>query len=305
MTICIAAITNWRDRENRGRRIFMVSDRKMSHGFASNDNLPDKCLWLPENWMAMVAGNDVPLAIPIRDHVTYKMEGQPNDLPTWMAAFEEAYQQQLSAHAEAKILGRWQLSMKQFYESGRVKFGDDVFDQICAAIERIKLDVTFLVCGFDDEDAPHIFTVRNPGIAECHDMAGFWAIGSGDYAALTMLGFFGQSEIANLAHTIYHVYAAKFMAENATDVGKRSFAWLMTPRSNEPLNLKLADEMRAIWREHFKNAMPPTAHEPIIREIELADGEMQKRQEECEAAEAADRARRRKKSTKAAKAGKS
>jgi hypothetical protein len=216
VSVCIAAISS-------NNKIICVTDRKASSVEFSNEDASIKLRPVDDYWTAMFAGNDISPCHPIIDAVTRSVAEHPNTLENVRAAFEQCYQAYLSNLATARHLGRWRLSMKEFLETGRKKFGADIFDNLCAQIERERLQCQFLVCGFDSDGAPHIFTVGNPGYSEVKDDPGYWAIGNGDFAAMSILGYFEQSIVTSWARTVCNVWSAKFMAETAKDVGERSF----------------------------------------------------------------------------------
>jgi hypothetical protein len=246
------------------RRIVALADMRVSHGDYSNENAATKGLWLPRNWFALYAGNDVAPARPIVDAVSKIITERKNTLETMTTAFEQAYKEHLSKTAANKVLGRWNIDMKTFLEKGREYFGEDVFDNMCAQIERVKLEITFLVIGFDTYEVPHIFTVSNPGLAEVRDEPGYWAIGNGDFAAVNMLCFFEQNVSKSSIHTVYHAFVAKFMAESATDVGRRTWGWMLSPKGYQMMVPELDGKLRAVWQQHVPKVVPSEAHKDIL-----------------------------------------
>jgi len=257
VSVCIAAIC-------RGKKIIAVTDRKVSSVEFSNEDAAIKILHVNHNWFAMFAGNDITPAVPIVDDVHEWLATKPNTLANARDAFEQCYQRYLSKLAAAKYLGRWQLSMQQFIDIGREKFGDDVFDNLCSQIEQVKLQFQFLVGGFDEDQYAHLFVVRNPGISDVKDLPGYWAIGDGDFAAMSTLGYFKQSVIADWANTTYNVWAAKFMAEKATStVGELSFNILYGPNGEESF-----PETEPIARRAWRKDGRPSVPKGVIQMIE-------------------------------------
>src|SRR5712675_2793397 len=80
MSVCLAAIC--RDNEEVGSesRIVALADRRVSHGEYSNEDASVKGIWLPHDWFALYAGNDVSPAIPITEMVSQQMEDAANTL---------------------------------------------------------------------------------------------------------------------------------------------------------------------------------------------------------------------------------
>ena len=128
----------------------------------------------------------------------------------------------------------------------------------------MQVDCSFLVCGQDEKKIPHIFSIESPGNVSVHDIVGFHAIGSGGFAAMTMLYWLGQKQVLPQAETIFNVYAAKFMAESPGIVGERSYLFIKEfgcIASLHPANLDAT--MRAWWNEKGK----PRRDEGIVQEI--------------------------------------
>ena len=99
--------------------------------------------------------------------------------------------------------------------SGREKIFDAAtFASLCGDIRNVNLgDLQLLVYGFSDQYRPHIFTVQGLGEDVVYDKLGFASIGSGSYAAETLLMYFNQSRRKSLSESIANVCSAKFLAE--------------------------------------------------------------------------------------------
>jgi hypothetical protein len=262
MSVCIAAICREKRGKKRVPKIFAICDRKASSVEFSNEDAVVKGYRFHPNWLAMFAGNDVSPCKPIlrviqADLVIHKrplLEQVKN-------SFEKYYQLYLSNLATSQILGRYKLSMEEFLEKGRKRFGQDLFDSLVANIERVKLQCQFLVCGFDgppEYPFAHIFTVKNPGYVEDRSLTpGYWAIGNGDYAAMSTLGFFQQNLHRSLGTTYYNVMSAKFMAEKAThEVGEKSLYWQLGSEGMEEADGGLEIYIRSLWEILGKPAAP-------------------------------------------------
>jgi len=270
MSVCIAAICWGAEKKLNDDRIVVVTDRKMSGIEFSNEDASVKNMWLSSQWGVVFAGADISPCVPIIDAVRKEINRpeKENKLEVVSAAFESAYQEHLSKLAAAKCLGRWRLSMKDFLETGRKKFGADVFDSLCHQIEQVKLQCKFLVYGFDESLEPHIFTVANPGYAEVRDTPGYFAIGNGDFAAMSILGFFRQNIVNDIYRTCYNVAAAKFMAERASDVGKESFGFILPPEGGD--GIIYVNSILQIARNAWENGGKPSAPSGIIESIKTA-----------------------------------
>lgn len=172
---------------------------------------------------------------------------------------------------ESQVLGRWKFkSIEEFRDKGRKQFGADVFDNLCHHIEQIKIRCTFLVCGLDCKADPHIFTVSNPGVAEIRDDPGYWAIGNGQFAAMSIMSFFKQSLICRTEETMYNVMAAKLMAETATDVGKESFYWRLRKGDERRgyVPAQLSWDVREAWNNGGCSTIPKGLLEKIKQHLD-------------------------------------
>jgi hypothetical protein len=124
--------------------------------------------------------------------------------------------------------------------------------------------VTFLVCGVDEHNHAHIFSVSHPGGAEVRNDPGYWAIGSGSHAALSLLSFFQQNVVRSLQRTIYNVFSAKLMAETSSLVGKNAFVYRLTPDGwDRNLSFDTFYAVRKEWDMEGKPRMPEGMEETI------------------------------------------
>jgi hypothetical protein len=230
MSVCIAAIAVSEGPGGRRKEIAAMVDRKMASGEFSNEDATTKSDWLSQNWLCMFAGNDISPALPIARRAAELIGwNEGASLEAVSGAMQQSYQEFLSNLCMSQVLGRWKFkSIEEFREKGRKQFGNDVFDMLCDKIERVRVQCTFLVCGIDGIGEPHIFTVSNPGVVENRDTPGYFAIGNGAFAAMSVMSFFKQSVVCSAEETWYHVIAAKLMAESATDVGKEVFYWRLS-----------------------------------------------------------------------------
>jgi hypothetical protein len=234
-----------------------MCDRKTSSGEFSNEDATIKSWMFHRRWLAMFVGGDISPCNPILRAVTAQIGDEEPIAELVKRAFEIHYQAYLSNLAAARVLGRWKLSMEEFLETGRKKFGADVFDGLVSQIEQVKLQCQFLVCGFEGPSIPHVFTVRNPGYVEDRSIPGYWAIGSGDFAAMSTLGFYKQSVVKSLGATYYNVMAAKFMAEKAThEVGENSYFWQLGNEGSENCDGGIEAYVRGVWEKLGQPRVP-------------------------------------------------
>jgi ATP-dependent protease HslVU (ClpYQ) peptidase subunit len=250
VTVCIAAIAN-------DKSIVTASDTKVSIGYSSADANTVKYEEFHKNWVAMMAGEDIGHLIPIRDLAAERMNGKPNTLRSAISAFKGAYKQHLSEVAADRVLAHFDMNMKTFKRVGSKWFTSDVYGTFCDLIDKVRVDCTFLVYGYDQDKRPHIFVVEHPGVVKVYDKPGCWAIGSGKISALGMLLQLNQSVDTPLFPTMYNVLAAKFFSERASDVGRHTVFYVKRygmDAFGRPANFEA--EMRAAWENEGAPRMP-------------------------------------------------
>ena len=271
MTVCIASICG-PVADAPAKTIVAVADMKASQIQGSNEMASTKGIWILPGWLALLAGDDISPCIPICDEVRRMVTGKQNTVEHITTSFSSAYKNHLSNLATDKVLGRWKLTIEEFEDSGRKKFGQDNFDVLFSQIMEVRLRCQFLVCGFDHGGVPHIFTIRNPGIAENYDTPGYYAIGDGAGAAISILGFFQQNVITSVPRTYYNVFAAKYMAESSTSsVGRSTFAWELGPDGSRGTSNQIFPLFQ-ITRDAWKIGKPsmPEGVEERIRQARYA-----------------------------------
>jgi len=277
MTVCIAAYVRAGDTGTLNS-IVLASDQKVSLHQFSGDNLTIKMEQVITGWQCLMAGSDVTIASAITNRVLTKLVEKADSLEITdlISAFKEAYQEQLQTRATDLHLSRLKLTMEEFRTKGRRQLGSDVFDMLCDKIARVSFDLEFLVAGFDRYGEGHIFVISNPGVEDIYDRPGFWAIGSGRMSALSMLFYRGQRVITSLEQTVYHVCEAKFMAESATDVGKRTFLYIVSPPQKNKIvkwDPSIDGSIRSAWEQEGAPKIPNGIIEKIKQTIRYEDAE--------------------------------
>ncbi len=220
MTVCIAAMCEG------GKKIVAASDHMLSMGRFSADGLAMKDDAVHHNWFAMWS-NDVSYVPAILDCVGKQLKREEEY--DWMAistAFQNAHAAVLRSEINSGILARHNYAIDSFYKRGKDELGPTAFSKLHREILEFSLNADFLIYGFDEEGEGHIFTFEG-GITKSCDKAGMWAIGSGDYGALSTLFYFAKQNRFNqnwdYPVALYAVLAAKFMAESAEGVGEDTF----------------------------------------------------------------------------------
>ena len=266
MTVCIGALC-----ENRSK-IVLVSDNKVSFGDFSADMAVFKEEVFFPQWITLFAGNDVehiPFILGRTRALLSAVQRRRRAVPTpahVANAIQKAYEERLEAQIEAKVLRRYKFSCKSFRDEGKKKCTPEVYTGLCSKIANVKLSLSFLLAGFDAKNKGHLIVGGGNEAPQDFTALGFIAIGTGRNAALSSLLFhkerqhIGQS--CSVAQCVFVTYAAKFMAESATDVGDKSTTGLIV----EPSKVKTILEwwkLREIWKTEGAPRLPSNLEERI------------------------------------------
>lgn len=254
VTVCIAAIA-LDGRRPSDARLVTISDT-MLEGDLSSDESAVKTEMFHEDWASFVAG-DVTTLVPIIDEAKACFTGQPNTLKNARDSFKSAWKKHVVQIAEDRVLGRFGLSMEEYLKTGKLRFTEEVFNSLATEIRQVDLGADFLVYGFDGEKRPHVFHVARDGTDAVYDKPGFAAIGSGANAAHTVLWYLGQNIDRTEAETIYNVCAAKYMAERASGVGRKTFLFVKTQgRGFFVTKTGMEERIREAWEKSGKLRVP-------------------------------------------------
>lgn len=271
VTVCIAAIANY------GQSIVIATDRMLTMGWAKSDESTLKIQGIHPYWAVMFAGT-VEHVAPIIRSIAVEIDAKGHD-PSYSEveqAAVKAYQARLREEETNRVLGQFGLTIEEFTATGPSRFGDTIFSQLLTEMRQVTLGdppgLSLLIAGYESTGVPHIFSVTHPGVVQNHDIQGFWAIGSGSYGALGHLFFHSYNKKSLREHTVYHVAAAKFMAEeSSSDVGKTTTLLIL---DWEPPGLVLNIEnklvvyelvalgdVKQIWKTGGKPRIPPKLYE--------------------------------------------
>jgi 20S proteasome alpha/beta subunit len=282
VTVCIAAIANY------GQSIVIATDQMLTMGWAKADEGTLKILGVHANWAAMYAGS-VEHVAPVLTSIRRQLEAKGQD-PTYTEveqAAVKAYHERLREERTNTVLGSYGLTLEEFLAGGPQRFGDTIYSQWLAEMDKVTLGspegISLLVAGYDGSGGPHIFSVDHPGNVKNHDIQGFWAIGSGQYGALSSLFFHSYNKKTLPEETVYHVAAAKFMAEESSSaVGKTTSLLIIEweppggvmalegkVRVRELMNV---EGVKKIWKTGGRPRIPRKLHERLKTLLETVGG---------------------------------
>jgi hypothetical protein len=264
MTVCIAAIT-------LEKYIVTVSDTMVSSFMTSADATAVKMQSFGKDWEAMWAADDITQCVPIIERAERYFQNRANTLQVARTSFKRAYQQHLSEMAADEVLGRYGMGMKEFLKSRSKRFTESLSQSLMLKIQQVKADWQFLACGFDAKKQPHLFVVEEMGKDAVYDSLGFCAIGSGKYAAESLLFQFQQTGIRTMSHTLINLLCAKFAAEKV-GAGRHTDIFIMKPGSSMySVPTWVEPTVRDVWEKRIQPRIP----DDLLRQI--ADAEIMMR----------------------------
>jgi hypothetical protein len=260
-----------------------VTDAKAAYGDFSSDKGAVKHEHLGNGHITLIAGNDVVYALTVLAKAKKRIEkdGIRDSDVTANILYEElcCTRNQL---IESKVLRKYGMTVQQFIDKGKKSFTDNVFYDICTRIDRTELSLTFLLAGFDSEMMPHLRVITADEPPQNFDSIAFAAIGSGAPAALASLSFaadhHGFGRHSDLPDSTFHLLAAKYMAESATDVGHDTFFLSVGKRGSHMVHFTADDAIRSSWLKHGapKHALPTIQiiRDVLVKTDKLFDGEV-------------------------------
>jgi hypothetical protein len=126
-------------------------------------------------------------------------------------------------------------------------------------LQKIELGFQVIVAGFDWNADGHIFTVEHPGVPISHDVAGWKAIGVGEFGVQNTLITHSVSQNMELARVLYHTCEAKFVSESALGVGRYTQVKIPVPGVEDDaliLSEEFVSVIRRAWEEEGRPRVP-------------------------------------------------
>jgi hypothetical protein len=186
-----------------------------------------KTLFLHKNWRVMLAGNDIAQVHPIVTSARRSLSGirRTPTLKQVMDAFYESYIEERRQQAESIYLVPRGWTLKDFNSSKASILPESTREKLGAKIAAHKVQVGFIVAGFDSRGKGHIFSVDDDddrGKSRNQDSPGYHAIGSGSVPATYMMAYREVSAAMPLRLVLYYAVEGKYFGERAGLVGTRT-----------------------------------------------------------------------------------
>lgn len=265
VTIGIGAICEY------GSEIVTITDRKVDFGGYGADRAVDKSSGfvchrrekysMESIWFALAAGNDVEYVDPVlgraRELLNYSSVHPASEIAN---ALDAAFGESLRKQIENKVLRKRGFTSESFAETGRQRCTPSVYMSLCDRIDRVKLSLKFLLCGYDRHQDAHLFEIDGENAPKCYDSLGMWAIGEGAYPAMSCLSYYvdklGEFAIKSESEALFLALGAKFMAESAGTVGKETRAEIITFNNIRLVDEKTITSVREIWEKEAALRLP-------------------------------------------------
>lgn len=240
MTVCIGTIA-WRE-----KAIIMVADKALTvrgSGLSMQAETGVKKI-MPistSGWYVMWAGTAT-FATDVVSRVALALKQYPSEADSWQSMMDrvkEAYQQCRELSVVENILTPHLLTKDLLVArpATLLPLEKDHYMGLIDKLDEYEVDCSLLVCGFDKNDKPHIFSFHDPGVYQNHDETGYWAIGIGTQTALARLLEMETLKDDDLVKALYGAFDAKARAEIMQGVGYGWDAEILSVRKPQSIQV--------------------------------------------------------------------
>jgi hypothetical protein len=250
VTIAVVALTTPRD------YFICVSDRMISHDdiLPADDNALVKNLALSANWSVAFSATKIENALPLLDKVRQK-------IPLKKDISEEELQQHFTSLIADKIkndffnerISRYgYANMEDFRQEGLAQLGDHFFE-LCRELDKAEIGVEFIVYGYNSRLIPSLFEVTGKGNVIDRMALRYAVVGSGYWMASASLK--RKPLTMHFDSMMYRTLEAKFSAETASGVGKRTTVTIKRPDLHDQILFPPEiEEFRKAWEAEMRQS---------------------------------------------------
>jgi hypothetical protein len=269
MTVCIAALSN------NSRSIVLLADKALTYGLETSNPSQgesdiNKIVPIGKSgWNALISGSP-----GIGDHILRQAAVRLSENPnisrsdTMMATcVQEVYQNYRDQFISDSILKPKQLTKKLVVSRGKdlLPLPEKYFDDVSKEVKQFRLDCHMLICGFDHQKKPHIFSIRDPGIPMSHDLEGQASIGIGAQVATIELQDWATTRKEGTEEVLYSLLAAKARSERILMVGLGWDAVIMVLVKGKPKSFKVTQRIKNLIDGVFNASM----RSPFLKQKKL------------------------------------
>jgi len=245
VTVCIATICTL----NQRQAIIGASDCMLTFENVEFETNRSKIFNLNKRTFILFAGH-------VTDHTTIwrnAFQGKNTDTMTTADIAEnyaQAFQSLRMKQAEAAILKPQGLTFKTYISQQR-KLSDYVANEYRRQLEENSLKLEVIIAGLDSTGA-HIFTIQDPGLAECHDDISFCAVGIGASQSREHFMFSSYTKETTFADCMYLTYVAKRRGQFAPGVGQATIMAAITANGADMIDNRYVDFVKTTYEEASK-----------------------------------------------------
>lgn len=132
---------------------------------------------------------------------------------------QKAYIKQRKERVETLYLRPQGWDLKSFYEDYSRKVPGEIVFTVDRQVMTYEHNLSVIIAGVDSSKA-HIYSIRNPGVLDCWDAMGCFAVGSGSSHAMPSFYLSNWHPSISLGALVFMTYEAKQRSEVAPGVGK-------------------------------------------------------------------------------------
>jgi 20S proteasome alpha/beta subunit len=242
VTICLGALC--RDKVD-GDTVVLASDRMVTWaGLTEFEHQVPKIHQLSVSTWALIAGDALAGTRIARD-VAQKLTSAGGTVEEIANLVAKRYAEVRMEAASAQILTARGLSLQQFYQMHQ-QLLPQIVGALDATLASFNLGVEMIIAGVDGTGA-HLYTVSNPGgTAQCQDIIGAVAVGSGQLHAIQSMIGFRHGSMDPVSEVLFRVFSSKRRAELAPGVGHETDLAIVSPQGVRHLSTKTIDELERI-----------------------------------------------------------
>jgi hypothetical protein len=253
MTCCIAAITQNGD-------IVLVSDKMIGSPIIEGEPLGLlKVEQVHEDWWVLFSGA-VSLAGDLFGRLKAALPKGPIEALNADAYLSTVIYEKWQDDTERRYLRPEGYDTATFRDEAPKKMTPASYDKVRDARLRYVLEVGVILAGFDGNGTPHILSCygfdtydHEAFVPANHDMAGYYAIGSGAGGALWMMSYKDVGPQMPLNDAAYYAVEGKYYGELGQGVGEstdliiirhKKKAWLINTKEVEKRFIPICDKLR-------------------------------------------------------------
>ena len=216
MTVCIAALGG------DGAFVVVVSDRMVTANpppIEFEHNAP-KITKISARCVVLTSGDALAHVELCNEAINTTAASRVLSTRRIAQEIQKAYVSQREEKIEAEYLRPRGWTIKSFYDEHARALPGEITFAVDRQIATYEHELSVIVAGVDEQGQGHVYGISNPGVLECWDGMGAYAIGIGASYAITT--FFLNNWRPNMAlgELIFMAYEAKRRAEVAPGVGK-------------------------------------------------------------------------------------